>query len=197
MRTVFLRSGGPWYDPVIKAHCLLGRRACREGLMSYQTVKAQIESNLSPYLEKTNRQGTPSLEMIRRWEKQWPDYPEWALRNGMVTESDLLPWGKGQVNRNIHMSQSRRVPSFLVEGFRSLPTQEYSPVLTQPRRLSGATENVSEPGQSSWTNLFVVLGLAWVAGKLVRAGQEASSQTGLAYQPHVRAGGRRRFSCRR
>jgi hypothetical protein len=90
-------SSGPWYQPTVKAHSLLGRRAVAKGQMTTSDVAAQIEANLSYLLPKNGTGHAPTRQMARTWEKTSPDYPEWAINNGLVNQTDLLPWAKSQL----------------------------------------------------------------------------------------------------
>ena len=91
-------SKGPWYDPVVKANAILGRRAVQGKRLSYQTIQGQIETKLRPNLESTRQQYAPTPQTARKWARDQSNYPEWAIRNGLVGEDQLLPWAREQLN---------------------------------------------------------------------------------------------------
>ena len=93
-----MESGGPWYAPIIKAHSMLGRRACVEGLMSSADVAAQIETKLRGSLPINGTGQAPTRQIVAIWEKKNPDYPEEVLTSGLVVQEDLLSWAKIQVD---------------------------------------------------------------------------------------------------
>ena len=120
MTTIRMESGGPWYPPIVMAHALLGRRAMQAKKINYPTVKAQIETKLRPELEANGKEFAPTLRTVRNWGKAHPDYPEWALKNGLIQEADLLPWALDYLNAPKRKTK-RRV------GSKRLPKIQYNP----------------------------------------------------------------------
>ena len=90
----YMESSGPWYSPLIRAHCMLGRRSAATGLMSYEYVKGQITKYFRDDLKGKE---PPSDVTAWKWEKAWPSYPEDALARGLVKRSELLPWAMAQI----------------------------------------------------------------------------------------------------
>ncbi len=81
-------SSGHWHSPVVRVHGILGRRAMRTRRMTQADVQGQM-AKLSRHLRGKS---PPSAQAIRDWETANPNYPEWAVRNGLVTKDQLLPW---------------------------------------------------------------------------------------------------------
>ena len=108
-----MESKGPWYDPVVIANAILGQRGIQAKQLSYKTIQGQIETNLWPNLESAGQQHAPTPQTTRKWAKNQANYPEKAIKNGLVAEDQLLPWAKEQLLRPAikpaAMSQSRRV----------------------------------------------------------------------------------------
>ena len=104
-----MESSGTWYAPTVKAHSMLGRRASGEGLMSSSDVAAQIETCLGEYLPKNGTGHAPTRQTVIKWERDFPGYPEWALDNGLINRSVLLPWAQSQMKIK-GKNSSRRLP---------------------------------------------------------------------------------------
>jgi hypothetical protein len=82
-------SSGPWYDPIVRANCILGCRAVKSRKLRWQDVGAQIETRLRPVLKSGAK--APTSRSANKWESETPDYPEWALSQGLITKADLVP----------------------------------------------------------------------------------------------------------
>ena len=100
METLRMESGGPWYNPIVMAHAILGRGAMRANRINFPAVSAQIESKLRPDLEATHKDRGPTLQTVRKWEKTHPDYAEWAIKTGLIEEAQLLDWAREQLKRS-------------------------------------------------------------------------------------------------
>ncbi len=116
MPVVEMGSRGPQYNPLIKTISILGRRASRSGRMSYSDVRARIETNLREQLLKCNKSSAPTSKIAKIWEDSMPDFPEWALRTGMISEGDLPQWAREQLNRDATMSQRRWTSGSVLGG---------------------------------------------------------------------------------
>ena len=90
----YLGSSGPWYSPLIKVHCMLGRRSAATGWMSYEDVKGQISTHFRNELKGKE---PPSDVTAWKWERARPDYPEMTLALGIVEWSELLPWAEVEI----------------------------------------------------------------------------------------------------
>ena len=110
MQYVLMESGGPWYSPSVRAASLLGYRAMQVQTMRFADLKAQLETKLASELKGRS---APSLETIRQWYQHQPDYPESAVREGLVNQGLLPPWAQNQLrldppNVQLHQEQSNR-----------------------------------------------------------------------------------------
>jgi hypothetical protein len=149
-----MSSGGPWYDAVVRANAMLGHRAVRKRQVSYRDVEAQIEAKLVRGSVKADRWKAPSQQTVRNWEKEHPDYPEWAVLVGLISETDLLPWAREHLKPQAPMSQSLQFD--LGHHWRS---QQGIPARLGPK------DDASEV--APFVQLLLLLGLMWVAGKLL------------------------------
>jgi hypothetical protein len=91
--SVDLRSHGFQHHPIVRANCILAHRAITDKKMSYGDVTAQIELHLRDLLLGPEK-ASPSPRMIRNWARDYPNYPEWAVSNGIVKKGDLLVWAR-------------------------------------------------------------------------------------------------------
>ncbi len=106
-----MSSKGPQYDAVVKAAAMLGQRAVRKGQIRYAAVEVGIQDQLSLHLSRASKDRAPSQQMVRDWTKQQPDFPEWAVGNGLVSAAALPAWARGQLAGNAQLSQSRLKPT--------------------------------------------------------------------------------------
>ena len=92
MIIVRMESGGSWYPPIVKAQAILARRAMRENIATYDGLAGQIHAG-----KRSGENYTPTRQTAKKWEDENPDYPEQAVRQGLVKTADLLPWAWEQL----------------------------------------------------------------------------------------------------
>jgi hypothetical protein len=92
------------------AHAMLGHRGVLKGRMRYSMITTQIEAKLRTFLETTGKERAPSMQTVRNWEKADPGYPEWAMRRGLFSKEDLLPWAREYLNEEAQLSQVLEKP---------------------------------------------------------------------------------------
>ena len=143
-----MESSGPWYAPTVKAHSMLGRRASGEGLMSSSDVAAQIETCLGEYLPKNGTGHAPTRQTVIKWERDFPGYPEWALDNGLIIRSVLLPWAQSQLKIK-GKNSSRRLPRKQGRG------KSRSSSTTSSRRVGQSGWSRKKPAAATPSNLLL------------------------------------------
>jgi hypothetical protein len=188
-----MSSGGPWYRPVVRANAMLGHRAARKGWMSYRDVEAQIEAKLLGGSVKTDRWKAPSQQTVRNWEKEHPDYPEWAVHIGLISETDLLPWAREQLKFQAPMSQL--LQSDLGHHRRSQPgKQQQVPVRSKQGipASPGPEDNASEV--PPFVQLLLFVGALWVVGKLLDGQRQTAPSVLNPYQEDLSGRHRQRVT---
>lgn len=143
-----MESSGPWYAPTVKAHSMLGRRASGEGLMSSSDVAAQIETCLGEYLPKNGTGHAPTRQTVIKWERDFPGYPEWALDNGLINRSVLLPWAQSQLKIK-GKNSSRRLPRKQGRG------KSRSSSTTSSRRVGQSGRSRKNPAAATPSNFLI------------------------------------------
>jgi hypothetical protein len=186
--TVELSSRGPWYDPLIKAHAMLGHRSVRKRQMPYSTVTAQIEAKLRASLAKTSKERAPSIRMVQNWEEDWPDYPEWAMRVGLINKEELLPWAREYLNEEAQLSQSlgttfdqrKKVPiAGKQQGVVIGARVAFSP---SPKREGSLI------GERSLGGLLLLMGALWLLSKLFEPQRRVLPSSGGSPRPRLLRG---------
>jgi len=114
----------------------------RAGTISYLDLQAQLETQLASELKGRN---APSLEIIRQWERNQPDFPERAVRDGLVPPARLPGWAQNQLRLN-------------------LPNVE----LHSLRLGSGQSADHAQSSSSDW-GPWIVLGIALLLGNAAQA----------------------------
>ena len=159
-------SKGPQYDPTIRVLAILGRRSADKGLLPYSSVQAQIETHFRSRLKATYEYKAPTRQTALRWEKSHPDYPEWALRNGLISRSNLLPWAAEQLRSDAAMSQSLgAIPwaesrlTTTTNASQGMPGSGYL-----PGHAVGKQTNAQ--GWEALLGLAAIGGAAWILSKL-------------------------------
>ena len=94
IRYARMESGGPWHSPLVRAICQLGYREMKNGKFRFEDLRGRLETTLRRQLGTKN---APSLETIRRWQKDQPDYPEFAVRNGLIDRAHLPSWARNRL----------------------------------------------------------------------------------------------------
>ena len=92
MIIVRMESGGSWYPPIVKAQAILARRAMRENIATYDGLAGQIHTG-----KRSGENHPPTRQTAKKWEDENPNYPEQAVRQGLVKTADLLPWAWEQL----------------------------------------------------------------------------------------------------
>lgn len=92
MVIVRMESGGSWYPPKVKAQAILARRAMRENIANYDALAGQIDIG-----QRSGENYPPTRQTAKKWEDENPDYPEQAVRQGLVKTADLLTWAREQL----------------------------------------------------------------------------------------------------
>ena len=87
-----MESGGSWYPPMVKAQAILARRAMRENIATYDALAGQIDTG-----ERLGENYPPTRQTAKKREDENPDYPEQAVRQGLVKTADLLTWAREQL----------------------------------------------------------------------------------------------------
>ena len=84
-----MESRGPQFPAKIRANYQLGRRLRRANpTFSNRDVDSKLADQLDADLGRT---GVPSPRTVSDWNKTQPDFPERAVRNGVIGAWDLLP----------------------------------------------------------------------------------------------------------
>ena len=92
MVTVRMESGGSWYSPKVKAQAILARRAMRENVANYDVLAGEIDIG-----EGSGDNHPPTRQTAKKWEDENPNYPEQAVRRGLVKTADLTDWAREQL----------------------------------------------------------------------------------------------------
>ena len=110
MIIVRMESGGSWYPPIVKAQAILARRAMRENIATYDGLAGQIHTG-----KRSGENYTPTRQTAKKWEAENPDYPEQAVRQGLVKTADYslglgsnynqqMPEGNDEIKRDRRLS---------------------------------------------------------------------------------------------
>lgn len=86
-----MESSGPWFPANLRAAAILGYRAVTTGEMSFSDLQGQLALR---FPNELRGKSPPSDEIIRRWHKNEPEYPERVVRDGLVERSHLPMWGQ-------------------------------------------------------------------------------------------------------
>ena len=87
-----MESGGSWYPPIVKAQAILARRAMRENVANYDVLAGEIDIG-----EGSGDNHPPTRQTAKKWEDENPNYPEQAVRQGLVKTADLTDWAREQL----------------------------------------------------------------------------------------------------
>ena len=88
-RVVRMESRGPQHPARVRTNYQLGRRMRRANpTFSISDVEGGLAGQLGSDLDKV---GVPTARTVSRWIKQQPDFPEKALKSGVIDSQDVLP----------------------------------------------------------------------------------------------------------
>ena len=93
VRIVHLGTSGPWFSIELKAACLVGYEQMQAKNLRYPDLAGRISWDFRDELAKKGR-AAPSLEIIRRWHREDPDYPHRMLQTGFLRPENLPAWAK-------------------------------------------------------------------------------------------------------
>ena len=101
-RVVRMESRGPQFPARVRLNYQLGRRLKKANpTFSIRDVEGKVASQLNSDLGKT---GPPSTRTVSHWTKKQPDFPEMAVKSGVVNSKDVLP----SLRRFLQTTPSRR-----------------------------------------------------------------------------------------
>ena len=87
-----MESGGSSDPESVQAQAILARRAKQENITTYDWLAGHIQAG-----KRSGENYTPTRQTAKKWEDENPDYPEQAVRQGLVKTADLLPWAQEQL----------------------------------------------------------------------------------------------------
>lgn len=104
-----MSSRGRQSKEMIQANCILIYRFLTAGGYSIELLEGQIAKHLGPYL---GGKGPPAKRTVQEWVKETPNFPEMALKDGILTEENILPNFKPLLRLDIfHAGLQQEIPS--------------------------------------------------------------------------------------
>lgn len=161
-----LSSSGPWYLRKVKATSILARRAVQSRQMSWgdfdslMSAEPDMEFPIEP---KEGDQRRPTPQMARIWGRKFPSLPEDAIRDGLLSVTDIPVWAAKYIRENVRpASMENESPYFRTVGVGTAKPQEsnsssaledlvkFALIIVATRKIFGAPkpEQVRQGGRS-------------------------------------------------
>jgi hypothetical protein len=129
--------------------------------------------------------------MVQNWEEDQPNYPEWAMRTGLISKEELLPWAREYLNEEAQLSQSSRRA---LDQHKKLPTaMKQQGVVNGARVASSPSPKHQSPlfGEASLGRFLLFMGSLWLLSKLFEPQRRVLPYSGGSPRPRLLRGSQR------